>query len=66
MQDWAATLSRRVWAKQVGSVKTEKADPIQRFSVGEDTDDYNEPVCWFVGLRGGIYSLKRYTKIKSH
>jgi hypothetical protein len=34
---------------------------MQQFSVGENEDE-DDPVCWFVGLRGGLY---RYTKIKS-
>jgi hypothetical protein len=60
MQDWAATVSRRVWSKKVFEESPKK---MEQFSVGEDDDE--ESVCWFVGLRGGFYSLKGYTKIKS-
>ena len=40
---------------------------MEQFSVGENTDNYDsdDEVCWFIGLRGGVYSLKKYSKIKS-
>ena len=62
MQEWASTLSRRVWSKQVRLVKPE---PMEQFCVGENEDDCSDPVQFFIGLRGGIYSLKGYSKIKS-
>jgi hypothetical protein len=63
--DWATTVSRRAWSTKLRPICAETPKKMEQFSVGEDEDDYDDPVYWFVGLRGGVYSLKRYTKIKS-
>ena len=65
MQEWASAVSRRAWSRQLKQTDTNK---MEQFSVGENTEDYDsddDPVYWFVGLRGGVYSLRGYSKIKS-
>ena len=67
MQEWADAVSRRAWSRQLKKTETSE-NKMQQFSVGENTENYDsddDPVYWFVGLRGGVYSLKGYSKIKS-
>ena len=54
-------LSRRIWTTKLRPLEPR----MEQFSVGEEEDDCYDQVYWFVGLRGGFYSLKRYLKIKS-
>jgi hypothetical protein len=65
MQEWAKAVSRRAWSRQI--MQSNDKNIMEQFSVGENTDNYDsdDEVCWFIGLRGGVYSLKRYSKIKS-
>ena len=67
MQDWATTVSRRVWTSELKPIKAIKPQRMEQFCIGEaeeDCADADDPVYWFIGLRGGVYSLKRYAKIK--
>ncbi len=60
--EWAMRLSRRIWTTKLRPIGPEPR--MEQFSVGEEEDDCDDQV-YFVGLRGGFYSLKRYMKIKS-
>ena len=64
MQEWAQTVSRRVWSSQINAKNSDKKQ-MEQLCVGENYDSDEESVCWFIGLRGGLYSLKGYSKIKS-
>ena len=67
MQEWADAVSRRAWSRKLKQDENEKSK-MEQFSVGENTENYDsddDPVYWFIGLRGGVYSLRGYSKIKS-
>jgi hypothetical protein len=69
MQEWAQKVSRRVWSSQIKLKDTNDGSTekklMEQFCVGENNDSDDDPVFWFIGLRGGVYSLKGYSKIKS-